>query len=317
MAHVLMVYVSQPSIRNLDWGLSRGRWAFPSGVPSPDLQHLAVGDLVFFGAGGPVRQGGKLSSWMSHSLSEAHIARVVSLPYEAQTLFWPNEIEQGVAKYNPTIDIEFVKSLGPVPLGSGMALSASASEALYRAGVSHRAKRVSTSGSPVLSGLKPGLRSRSAAATRAGAATTTPTARLVAVESRRSQALVKPRPAAVADPIESSLVHEYLDHLEAAGDEVRSLFVPLPGGRYMRNDVINCTRRALVEAKPTSTRKHIRTAIGQILDYERFWKAKHRAVLLPERPEADLLELLDSTAINAIWRDNKGSFADNANGALV
>src|ERR1700749_1280805 len=105
MAHVLMVYVSQPSIPNLDWGLSRGRWAFPSDVRSPDLQPLSVGDLVFFGAGGPMRQGGKLARWMSSSLSEAHIARVVSLPYDAQTLFWPDEIKQGAAKYNPTIDI--------------------------------------------------------------------------------------------------------------------------------------------------------------------------------------------------------------------
>jgi hypothetical protein len=265
-----------------------------------------------------MRQGGKLPRWMSHSLSEAHIARVVGLPYDAQTLFWPDEIKQGAAKYNPTIDIEFVKSLSRVPLGSGVALSASASDALYRAGASHQAKRVSTSRSPVLSGLKPGLRSRSTAATPVGAATTTLTARLVAVESRRShQALVKPRSAAVANPIESGLVHEYVDHLEAAGDEVRALFVPLPGGRYMRNDVINCTRRALVEAKQTSTREHIRTAIGQILDYQRFWKAKHRAVLLPDMPEADLLALLDSAAINAIWRDGKGSFADNANGALI
>ncbi len=85
----------------------------------------------------------------------------------------------------------------------------------------------------------------------------------------------------------------------------------------MRNDVINCTRRALVEAKQASTREHIRTAIGQILDYQRFWKAKHRAVLLPDMPDPDLLKLLDSAAINAIWRDGKGGFADNANGALV
>jgi hypothetical protein len=59
MPHALMVYVPQKSLTNLDWGLSHGRWAFPSGVTSPDLQHLAVGDLVFFGAGGHLRQGGK------------------------------------------------------------------------------------------------------------------------------------------------------------------------------------------------------------------------------------------------------------------
>lgn len=279
------------------------------------MQHLAVGDLVFFGAGGHVRQGGKLSAWTSRSLSDAHIARVVSPPYDEQLLFWPDEIEQGVAKYNPTIDIEYVKKLGPLPLAPGMALSASATDALYRAGVSHQAMRVSTSRSPVLSGLKPGLRSRSASASTA---TSTPTARLVAVERRRSRkALVKSRPPTVANPVESGLVHEYVEHLEAAGDEVRALLVSLPGGQSMRNDVINCTRKALVEAKQASTREHIRTAIGQIFDYQRHWKAKHRAVLLPDRPDADLLRLLDSVAVQAIWRDSNGGFQDNANGALV
>jgi hypothetical protein len=313
-----MVYVPQESLVNLDWGLSRGRWAFPSGVQSPDLQHLAVGDLVFFGAGGHPRQGGRLSGWRSRSLSEAYIARVVSLPYDEQILFWPDEIRQGTAKYNPAVDIEYLETLGPLPLAPGVALSASASDALYRAGVSHQAKRVSTYRSPALSGLKPGLSSRSAIATPAGAATTTPAPRLVAVESRRSRkALVKARPAAIANPIESSLVHEYVDHLEAAGDEVRALFVPLPDGRSMRNDMINCTRRTLIEAKQASTRDYIRAAIGQILDYQRFWKAKHRAVLLPDKPDADLLRLLDSVAIKAIWRNSNGGFEDNANGALI
>lgn len=318
MPHVLTVYVPQRSLANLDWGLSRGRWAFPASVQSPDLEHLAVGDLVLFGVGGHIRQGGKFPTWTSRSLSEAHIARVVSQPYDESSLFWPDEIEQGVAKYNPTIDIEYVKKLDQLPLAPGMALSASATDALYRAGVSHKAMRVSTSRSPVLSGLNPGLRSRSATAASASAQTNTPTARLVAVERRRSsKALVKSRPPTIANPVESGLVHEYVEHLEATGDEVRSLLVPLQGGRSMRNDLINCTRRTLVEAKQASTREHIRTAIGQILDYQRYWKAKHRAVLLPDRPAEDLLRLLDSVAVKAIWRDGKGGFQDNANGALA
>jgi hypothetical protein len=312
-----MVYVPQKSLSNLDWGLSRGRWAFPSGVQSPHLQHLAVGDLVLFGAGGRPRQGGGLAGWRSRSLSEAYVARVVNQPYYEQILFWPDEIVEGTMKYNPTIDIEYVKALGPLPLAPGTALSASASDALYRAGVSHQAKLVSTSGSPAFSRLRSGLSSRSGA-TPASAATTMPTPRLVAVESRRSRkVLVKARPAAAANPVESHLVHEYVGHLEAAGDEVRALFIPLPEGRSMRNDVINCTRRALVEAKQASTRDCIRTAIGQILDYQRFWKARYRAVLLPDRPDADLLRLLDSVAIKAIWRDGKGGFEDNANGVLI
>jgi hypothetical protein len=98
MPNALMVYVPQRSLPILDWGLSHGRWAFPLGVQSTDLQHLAVGDLVFFGAGGRPRQGGKLPGWMSRSLSDAHIARVVSPPYDEPLLFWPDEIEAGTAK---------------------------------------------------------------------------------------------------------------------------------------------------------------------------------------------------------------------------
>jgi hypothetical protein len=321
MPYVLMVYVPQESLSNRDYGLSRGRWAFPSGVVSPDLQHLEVGDLIFFGAGGYPRKGGKLSGWRSRTLREAHIARVASLPYHEPTLFWPDEIIEGAAKYDPTIDIEYVKRLSSVPLAPGVALSASASDALYRGGVSNQVNRVSTSGSRALSGLKPRLSSRSAraAASVSGTATaTTPTVRLVAVESQRSRkALVKARPTTVAHPVESGLVHEYVNHLEAAGDEVGALLVELPCGRSIRNDLINRTSRVLVEAKQASTREHIRTAIGQILDYQRFWKAHHRAVLVPDRPDMDLLRLLDSTGIKAIWRDGNGGFEDNANGVLV
>jgi hypothetical protein len=318
MPHVLMIYVPQTSLINLDCGLSRGRWAFPAGVQSPDLKHLAVGDLVLFGVGGRIRQGGKFPAWTSRSLSEAHIARVVSQPYDELSLFWPDEINQGVAKYNPTIDIEYVKNLDQLPLAPGIALSAQATDALYRAAVSHKAMRVSTSRSPVLSSMKRGLRSRSATAASAGAQTNTPTARLVAVERRRaSKSLVKSRLSTIANPVESGLVHEYVEHLEAAGDEVRSLLVALQGGRSMRNDVINCTRGTLVEAKQAATREHIRTAIGQILDYQRYWKAKHRAVLLPDKPDEDLLRLLDSVRVKAIWRDGKGGFQDNAKGALA
>ncbi len=318
MPHALMVYVPQKSLLNRDWGLSRGRWGFPSGVRSPDLRQLAVGDLVFFGAGGHVRQGGKLSNWRMRPLAEVHIARVASLPYDKQEPFWPDEIKEDAAKYNPVIDIEYMQALHSVSMVPGVALSEEASDALYRGGVSHQAKRVSTNGSPVLSGLKPARRLEPAPTRLAGAAPSAPNARLVAVESLRSHRVhVRDRPATVARRIEAALVHAYVDRLEAAGDEVRALLVELPGGGSMRNDVINCTRKTLVEAKQAPTREHVRTAIGQILDYERFWKARHRAVLLPERPGTDLLRLLDTVGIKAIWRKGNGGFEDNADGALV
>ena len=244
----------------------------------------------------------------------------MSRPYDAQTLFWPDEVRLGEAKYNPTIDIEYVKTLRSVPLTPGTALSATASDALYRAGVSHQAKRVSTSGSPVLRGLRHGLGSSGTRGptSAGGADSTAPIVRFVAVESRLAhKAMVKARPASVANRVEAGLVQDYVHHLEAAGDEVAALLITLPGGGSMRNDVINRTRRTLIEAKQASTREHIRTAIGQILDYQRFWKAHRRAVLVPDKPNDDLLHLLDSVAIKAIWRDSSGRFKDNAKGALT
>jgi hypothetical protein len=273
---------------------------------------------VFFGAGSNPRNGEKLSGWTKLTLASAHIARVRSPPYEEQKLFWPKELEEGATLYNPTIDIEYVKGpLGPLPLKAGVALSAKATDALYRAGVSHQAKLVSTRGSPVLSGLTRARRGSKQATTTSTSAASPSPPRIVAVESLRAHnAMVKSRPNTVATALESHLVHRYVDHLKAMGDEVGAILVPLPGKRAMRNDIFNCTRSALVEAKQAPTRENIRMAIGQILDYARSWDTKHRAVHLPNKPEADLLSLLDSVAIKAIWPDGAG-FEDNAGGALV
>jgi hypothetical protein len=45
-------------------------------------------------------------------------------------------------------------------------------------------------------------------------------------------------------------------------------------------------------------------AIGQLHDYRRFTTPGTRlAVLVPEKPRADLLDLLQSADVAAIWRD--------------
>ena len=58
-------------------------------------------------------------------------------------------------------------------------------------------------------------------------------------------------------------------------------------------------------------------AIGQLADYGRFLSPDTaHAVLIGEKPHADLLALLEGEGIAVIWRDGDG-FADNAEGRFT
>ena len=71
----------------------------------------------------------------------------------------------------------------------------------------------------------------------------------------------------------------------------------------------------LVEAKSSTQREYVRMAVGQLLDYA-FMGKKHfgepnKAILLPAKPEAEVLEWLRSLDISVIWQE-RGLFFDNA-----
>ena len=58
-------------------------------------------------------------------------------------------------------------------------------------------------------------------------------------------------------------------------------------------------------------------AIGQLADYKRFADPQARlGVLVPERPRPDLLALLKSEGIEAIWPATAG-FEDTSSGSLT
>ena len=58
-------------------------------------------------------------------------------------------------------------------------------------------------------------------------------------------------------------------------------------------------------------------AVGQLLDYAFLGKEEIRdpnmALLLPKKPDSDLVEWLQHLHISIIWREER-SFRDNANG---
>lgn len=121
-----------------------------------------------------------------------------------------------------------------------------------------------------------------------------------------------------AERREQKLVLQYRAHLIARGSDVsRQRIHPSGESKPLFTDLYDRTRNNLVEAKGSGTRGEVRMAIGQLADYRRFVEpAPQVAVLLPERPRADLEDLLLSQGISCVWPVGR-SFADNADGAFT
>ncbi len=65
------------------------------------------------------------------------------------------------------------------------------------------------------------------------------------------------------------------------------------GSAALYTDLADMTDYMLYGAKGSEKRMSVRPALGQVLDYGRFIDA-HDAVLLPEPPTADLVDLLQA-----------------------
>jgi hypothetical protein len=75
----------------------------------------------------------------------------------------------------------------------------------------------------------------------------------------------------------------------------------LPSGERIAADAYDRVEHRLIEAKASASRPNIRMATGQLLDYVRhIAPGAALAVLLPEVPTADLLDLLHSQRIDVI-----------------
>jgi hypothetical protein len=108
-----------------------------------------------------------------------------------------------------------------------------------------------------------------------------------------------------AERREQTLVLDFENYLRREGhDAARLKIVPAGEKRPIFCDIYDKTSGLLIEAKGTVARDALRMAIGQLMDYRRFAAdGTQLAVLVPERPRADLLDLLQSTGLHAIWPD--------------
>lgn len=74
----------------------------------------------------------------------------------------------------------------------------------------------------------------------------------------------------------------------------------------------------LIEAKASIQRRVLREAIGQLYDYQRHYNRSPRlAVLLPERPPQDVMDLFKKRRIIVVWRSRGKSFRDSGGGVLT
>jgi len=89
-------------------------------------------------------------------------------------------------------------------------------------------------------------------------------------------------------------------------------------GPGVYTDVFLPSRWTLFEAKATARREVIRSALGQLLDYQRCFPRRPRlALLLPERPTETMLDLLGAKRVAVVWRSTGGSFKDTVGGKFT
>ncbi|WP_156926007.1 hypothetical protein [Glycomyces arizonensis] len=105
---------------------------------------------------------------------------------------------------------------------------------------------------------------------------------------------------------EAELVQRFRAFLERHRHEVKRYGISIAGLRSLfPTDVFDRTDGVLYEAKGTASRNAIRLAIGQLFDYRRHIRPEpaRLAILLPEAPEKDLQELIESVGISLVYED--------------
>jgi hypothetical protein len=132
----------------------------------------------------------------------------------------------------------------------------------------------------------------------------------VTVESSNTEkAVVEPsREPYEAERKEAKLIADFIAWSRRAGREFKRLkIVPKGEAKPIFSDLYSKKARQLIEAKGSVSRDAIRMAIGQIYDYRRFAEAgTGLAILLPELPRPDLVELIQSSGVGLIHRTDAG-----------
>lgn len=109
---------------------------------------------------------------------------------------------------------------------------------------------------------------------------------------------------------EAELTKRFQTYLEAHQRQVMRYRIVPVGSAALYSDLADVTANVLYEAKGSADRMSVRLALGQVLDYGRYVERSQLAVLLPEAPTADLVELLESHDVGCIVDKTSGNFVD-------
>lgn len=108
---------------------------------------------------------------------------------------------------------------------------------------------------------------------------------------------------------EAQLMERYREWRRKDGCEVTGKVIVLPERTIqLRIDLFDLDRAELIEAKGSAGRDYVRTALGQVLDYGRYVDHKRLAVMVPEHPGSDMVDLLLSCGIGCVYETSKGKF---------
>jgi hypothetical protein len=109
-----------------------------------------------------------------------------------------------------------------------------------------------------------------------------------------------------AERREQQLVRDYKIYLMDAGHTVVRHRYDFDG-RSLYCDLFDETARSLHEAKGDVRRESVRMAVGQLLDYARFYEQRPRMVLLlPRRPTEDIERFVAAVGIELVHRASEG-----------
>ena len=109
---------------------------------------------------------------------------------------------------------------------------------------------------------------------------------------------------------EARLTERFQQYLEARGHQVMRYRITPAGKPPIYSDLADTTDNIVYEAKGSADRMSIRLALGQILDYGRFIEGSRLAVLLPEPPADDLIDLLEQHGVGCVIETAPSTFTD-------
>ena len=118
---------------------------------------------------------------------------------------------------------------------------------------------------------------------------------------------------AVSRPViqkEARLTERFQQYLEGHHHEVMRYRITPTGTPTLYSDLADITANTLYEAKGAADRMSVRLALGQVLDYGRYIEGSRLAVLLPEAPAADLVELLELHDVGCVVETTPKNFVD-------